>query len=161
MPSSQSGERGQILELFSQRERQCRVERRAYEIWLGRLTPLKWVTTGGGTLLSILAGATVLGQPKFFGSAWPVYGGALALTSSVLTGLHTALRCDSHQTECHRLINLYSSLEAAFQAARVLPAPQLEAPLKELEGKFEEARMKAAAHAPAWCRRRAQREDSS
>jgi hypothetical protein len=155
---SDTDEQTRLLQLFVQRERQCRIEHRAYDIWLSRLTPLKWLTIGGGTILSALAGATVLGKPEFLGAQWPIFGGVCALASSILTGLHTALKCESHQTECHRLIQLFSSLEASFQAAQALPTSQLQEKFKELEPKFEEARMKATASPPAWCRKRAERE---
>jgi hypothetical protein len=47
--------------------------------------------------------------------------------------------------ECHRLIQLYQSLEANYQEAQALPAPEIAQRLKELEAKFEEAKLKATA----------------
>lgn len=150
--------RDQLLLVFEKRERQCRMESRAYQLWLDRITPLKWISVGGGTVLSALAGATVLAQPVLFGSYWSVIGGVLALVSSILTGLHTALKCDAHQAECHRLIQLFASMEAAAQSAPALSAAELPVAWKELESRFQEAIAKATASPPAWCRRKVESE---
>lgn len=56
-----------LLKLLSQRERQCRIEYRAYGGWLALLTPLRWFTVSGGIVLSALAGATVFSQPEILG----------------------------------------------------------------------------------------------
>src|SRR6266404_2269512 len=117
---SDSDDQTRLFRLFAQRERQCRVEHRGYSRWLALLTPLKWLTVAGGTVLSALAGATVFSKPQFLGNNWPVYAGVLALLASILTGLHTALHCDAHQAECRRLIQRYQSLETSFQAAQAL-----------------------------------------
>jgi len=134
------------------------VEHRACGRWLAVLTPLRWFTVAGGTILSALAGATVFSKPVFLGDRWPVYAGVFALLASILTGLHTALHCDAHQAECRRLIQLYQSLEANYQGAQALPAPEIAQRLKQLEAKFEEAKLKATACPPAYFRERAERE---
>ena|ERR1700682_399362 len=144
------------INLLIQRERQCRTEHRAYGRWLALLTPLRWFTVAGGTILSALAGATIFG--KLFGEQWPIYAGVFSLAASILTGLHAALNCDAHQAECRRLIQLYQSLETGFQAARALPASELPQRLEELEKKFEEAKLKATATPPAHFREQAERE---
>jgi hypothetical protein len=112
----------------------------------------------GGTILSALAGATVFSKPVFLGEQWPIYAGVFALVASILTGLHTALHCDAHQAECRRLIQLYQSLETGFQAAHALPAPEIPQRFKDLEAKFEEAKLKATASPPTFFRERAERE---
>jgi hypothetical protein len=147
-----------LMKLLSQREQQCRVEHRAYGRWLALLTPLRWLTVAGGTVLSAIAGATVFSRPLFLGEQWPVYAGVFALVASVLTGLHTALNCDAHQAECHRLIQLYQSLETGFQAAQALPASEMPQRFKDLEARFEEAKLKATASPPTYFRVRAERE---
>ena len=81
-----------------------------------------------------------------------------ALISSLLTGIHTALKCESHQAECHRLIQQYLSLQTSFQAAHALLFSEVPQRLKELESKFEEATMKATTAPPGKYRERAERE---
>lgn len=147
----------QVLQFIDLRESQCRVERQSLEMWLGYLTPLRWFTVAGGIVLSAVGGATVLGQPALFGDSWSIVGGVCPLVASILTSLHTGLKCDAHQAECHRLIQVYSSLEAAYQAARLLPPTELSARHATLEERFEEAKTKATASAPASYRQRAER----
>jgi|SRR3954471_24261652 hypothetical protein len=147
-----------ILNLLHQREQQCRVEYRAYGRWLALLTPLRWVTVAGGTVLSALAGATIFSRPDFLGEQWPLYAGVFALAASILTGLHTALNCDAHQSECHRLIQLYQSLEGRFQAASVLAPDDLRKGFTELEARFDDARTTAMASPPTYFRDRAERD---
>ena len=146
-----------LLNLLRQRERQCRIEYRAYGGWLALLTPLRWFTVSGGIVLSALAGATVFSQPVFLGAQWPIYAGVFALVASILTGLHAALNCDAHQAECHRLIQLYQSLETGYQAASALPSSDIPQHFKELEAKFEDAKLKATASPPTYFRERAER----
>lgn len=52
------------------------------------------------------------------GDGWRVYGAVCAIIASILTGIHTALNCDAHQTECGRLVQLYSGLESALRQRR-------------------------------------------
>src|SRR5882724_4043769 len=132
---SDSIEQTRLLKLLRERERQCRVEHLAYGRWLGILTPLRWVTVSGGTVLSALAGATIFSKTVFVGKQWPIYAGVFALVASVLTGLHTALKCDAHQAECHRLIQLYQSLETGYQAAYALPPADVPSRFRELEAR--------------------------
>ena len=157
--TSEAVDSARVLEHFRLRERQCLVEHRAYSKWLAPLTPLRWITVIGGIALSGLAGIIVLlCEYQRLSNDWRPTGGIFALVAAILTGVHTALNCDQHQAECHRLVHVFSSLEAAFQAARLAPECHLAAKLHELETKFEEAKGNALASAPGWCRRRAEAE---
>lgn len=147
MHSPALGQDSDVTWLFAQRELQCRIEKQALERWLGPLTLLRWATVGLGTLLAAVASATVLG--KLFGDQWALIGGLCALAASILTGFHTAFKCEAHQAECRRLIQVYSSLEAAYQAAQVLPLAQRLARHEALEARFEETLTKASASAPS------------
>lgn len=145
-----------ILGFFDLRERQCWIERRALEKWLSRLTPLRWLTIGFGIVFSAVGGATTL----FHDSRWfcPTVSGILALAASVLAALHTGFDCDAHQAECRRLIRIYFGLETAYQAARLVPPPDLRKRLEELESRFEAAKTNAAAAAPVRFRKKAESE---
>jgi hypothetical protein len=144
--------------LASQRESDCYVARRALEMWLSRLTPVRWLTVIGTTLLSAIAGATILGAPMLLGRSFPTVAGLCAFTASLLSALHTALHCDAHQAECRRMISLYIALEAAFQALQVLPHSQMEAKAEELEKRYEEVLNSTTAAPPVRFRRRAMNE---
>jgi hypothetical protein len=146
-----------LLRLLSFRERQCKIERRALEMWLGALTPLRWFTTAGSIVLTTFAAATGLGT-RLFSESWTIVGGACALVAAILTGLHTGFDCDAHQSECRRLIQLYSSLEAAYQNLIVMPPAERLPQYKALEEKFNDARTMATASAPSSYKLRAERE---
>lgn len=141
---------------FHKRQRECHVEKSSYETWLGLLTPVRWVTIIGGIVLSAVAGGVVL-LAEYWppGESWRVYGAGCAIVASVLTGIHTSLNCDAHQTECRRLIQLYSGLEGAYEAAPLVTRDRLRMRFDELEAKFQEARSEATASPPQWCRRHA------
>jgi hypothetical protein len=143
-----TGDDAEVTRLLPRRELQCRIERRALERWLHPLTLLKWGTVILGTILAAVAGATAL-VGIWFPGQWEVITAICALTASILTGLHTALKCEAHQAECRRLIQVYKSLEAAYQAAQVVPLAQRLNRLEALEARFEEALTKATASAPS------------
>jgi len=158
--TAESGERLDLREHFRRRLRECQVEARAYEIWLGLLTPARWLTVIGGILLSAIAGGVVLvAEYRVEGIPWRIWGARSAILASVLTGIHTGLHCDTHQTECRRLVQLYSGLATAYEAAPLLPGERLNVKFEELEARFEQAKSEAAASPPQWCRRRANRAD--
>jgi hypothetical protein len=148
-------ENNPVLQLFCKREWQCHIEWQALEMWLGFLTPLKWMTVGGGTVLSVVASATVLA--KVFGERSGLVGGLCALGAALLTGLHTALNCDAHQAACRRYIQLYKCLESAYQNAQTLaPSTQLAARQDDLQARFESVTSNATAAAPRRYRKRAE-----
>jgi hypothetical protein len=127
-------------------------------MWLDLLTPVRWFTIIGTTVLSALAGATILGAPGLLHQSFPTFAGICALGATVLSTLHTALHCDAHQAECRKQINLYAALEAGFQALRILPQSQMSTRLQELEKEFEMAVKAATASPPARFRVRAMKE---
>jgi len=147
-----------VDELLKQRQAQCFVKRRAFEMWLHLLTPLRWFAVSAGTLLPLVAGAKILGTPALLGSRYELVSSFCALAASAITGLHAALKCEDHQSECRRMIQEYLSLEAAYQAARALPDPQPEEKLRDLEARYEAALDGARAAAPTRFQRRAERE---
>lgn len=140
------------------RERDCRVARRALERWLAVLNPIRWVMVSAATILSALAAASILGKTSLLGVHYETFAGLCALGSAILSGLHTSLRCDPHQTECRNLIADYDGLEAGFQSVSILDEPANSAKLAELESKYERIRSSARAAAPAFFVRAAERE---
>lgn len=97
--TSQPADRSRLIEHLRKRQHDCEVEKQAYAIWLGLLTPVRWFTIIGGIVLSAVAGgAVLLAEYRVIGDGWRIYGAACAIVASVLTGIHTALNCDAHQT---------------------------------------------------------------
>jgi hypothetical protein len=98
----------------------CRREALAYNAWLGKLTPWRWFCVSGGIVFSAAAGVSIVWQALPHGR---VISALLAFAASALTGLHVALKCEVHQTECRRLIQAFRSLEIQMNACNVLPPP--------------------------------------
>jgi len=127
------------LQFSLKREVDCRVLRRALEIWLSRLTPMRWFTVSGTTILSAIAAATVFNGHDVHGHSFKTVAGLCALGATILSGLHTALKCDAYQAECSRMINVLGGLEAGFQAVALLDPDDHLAAVRDLEKKYEGA----------------------
>ena len=145
-------------DLWIQREQQCRIFRRSYEMWLDVLAPLRWLMLSGSTVLSLIAGATILTDPRAMGNNGHLIAGYCALAAGILSGLHSALKCEEFQTECRRLVAAYSGLEIAFQAIRRLDGEERRARENDLEKRYEETVTGAKAAIPNLIRNRAARE---
>jgi hypothetical protein len=123
-------------ELLAQRRLECWIERRAFEMWLGYLTPLKWGVIGGTVILSAIGGAPLLRH--WLGETWVAIGGACALIAAILAALHTGLRCEEHQAECRHLIQFYRALERDYQRSGTLPDSLIAAELERLDKRLNE-----------------------
>jgi hypothetical protein len=147
-----------ILNLFSQREYELKIEQRAYEIKLGVLEPFGAICIGSGIVLPLLAGFTLLGKPAFFGNSWELISGSLSLLAAILTGIHAGFNCDKHHGECRRLIKALQSLIEGYQAAKTLNESQLETRFNELETRLKDLRDGSEVRTDRWCTRQAKRE---
>jgi hypothetical protein len=147
-------EDGLTRELLRDRVWQCRIEWRALEMWLAFLTPIKWLTVGIGTVLSVFASATVLA--KVFGETSGLVGGLCGLGAALLTGLHAALKCDAHQAECRHQIQSYKSLESAYESAQLSSGTELAEKQEALQARFEGLTSKQTVAAPRRFRERAE-----
>jgi hypothetical protein len=146
----------QAGELLAKRELECRIERRAFEMWLGFLTPLKWGVIIGTVVLSAVGGAPLFRQ--WLGERWVLIGGICALISAVLMALHTGLKCDEHQGECRHLIQVYKALERDYQRAGTLQAAMMPSELERLDNRLREETSSAKAAPPLRYRLRAEHE---
>jgi hypothetical protein len=146
------------MEFWARRQRDCFLSRRSYEMWAGLLAPIRWVMISGSTVLSLFAGATIVTQSSVFHGHGQVVAGYCALTAGILTGLHTALKCEEYQTECRRLAIAYYSLEIAFQSLERFPPDQRRTFEDELETKYESTVSTAKALVPNLFRRMAAKE---
>jgi len=106
-------------DFINRREYECHIQRRSLEMWLGWLNPIRWLMVSVTTILSALAAATVLARTSLWASHYQTYAGLCALGSAILSGLHTNLRCDPHQSEGSRLILMtLSSLSCCRSSIR-------------------------------------------
>jgi hypothetical protein len=109
-------DKNQFSTFIYNRLQECRINRRAYEIWLSHLNPWNVVTVVSPAVLSVIAGSTILTEPTFLGEdKGRLLAGIFALLSAVLTTIHKVIGCDVHQSECLRVIQAYSSLEVGYE----------------------------------------------
>jgi hypothetical protein len=148
----------QILDLFIQREYELKIEQRALEIWLGVLEPFGAISRVCGIVFPLIAGFTLFGEPGYFAKNWKIMSGFLALMASILTGIHTGLKCDDHQAQCRQLIKSFKSLIEGYQAARIADESELKTRFNKLEARLKELRDSSDIRPARWCTRRAKQE---
>ena len=135
-----------------QGERDCEREEMAYRAWLRLLTPLRWTCVSGGVVFSTAAGVSVLWDGLPHGK---VISAILAFSAAILTGLHTRLNCDAHQSECRRLIQAFKSLRDQYKDLgdlRPLEEAEQRKALNKQRAKLKET---ATAIPATWCYSRA------
>jgi hypothetical protein len=135
-------------------DRDCSREVIAYGEWLGWLTPLRWISVGGGVVLSGAAGFSILWNTLPSGK---IISAVLAFAASTLTTIHVALKCESHQSECRRLIQAYKSLSVQISLCRELTPEEHPARRAEIMMKVAHLVETANAVPGEWCYRRADR----
>ena len=100
------------LQAFAKKKHiECEIDATAYSIWLQKLTPSNLILVVGGSLLSLIAGASILIDQGIISEKT---AGVLALISSGFAIVHSKLGCDHHQSECRRLKGLYEGLSEDY-----------------------------------------------
>mgnify|MGYP006107971443 CR=1 FL=1 len=106
------------LDLFKQRKIECHIQQESYSIWLSYLTPLRWVSIIIGVIFPAIVGVAIFAE--LFGEEWKIWSAIMLLVSGMVSGLHTALKCDSHQSECQRLKKRYEALADKYNDVIIL-----------------------------------------
>lgn len=109
-----------INDRISERILECGTERRAYELWLGCLTPANFALAGVGGVLSLVSGLSIVAHVD----ALHNLAGWGAITGAILTGFHSRLRCDAHQTECRKLMGQFAELQTEYQRLQLHEEPK-------------------------------------
>src|SRR5258706_13250881 len=151
-------ESNKIVALLNEKRRECLVQARAYELWLRILTPIRWATVTSGVALPAIAGFTMLQGRDIFGIPWANVCAVLTFAASLIAPLHTALRCEPHQTECHRLRRRYAAMADDFEVALsgdVAPLPRKQA---ELTTHLSDLKLHSKEETPGWILDKAQRD---
>jgi hypothetical protein len=155
-------DKNQFSTFIYNRLQECRINRRAYEIWLSHLNPWNVVTIVSPAVLSVIAGSTILTEPTFLGEdKGRLLAGIFALLSAVLTTIHKVIGCDVHQSECLGVIQAYSSLEVGYERPLDLHDDELKEELLKLDARYEQIKSGVSAKPPDWCLRKASRELST
>ena len=90
----------------------CKLEHHAYEHWLKTLTPANVLLAGVGSVLSLVAGLSIVTDANL---VEPKVAGWITVFGALLTGLHNRLRCDPHQAACRRLANQFAEIQTEYE----------------------------------------------
>ena len=102
---------------IGERIRLCKVQRRAYEIWLKTLTPANFMLVGVGGVFALVAGLAIITEAQLVSAK---AAGWLAVAGAVLTGLHAKLKCEPHQAECKKLANQFAELQTEYESLELV-----------------------------------------
>jgi hypothetical protein len=86
---------------------ECKIQSAALSKWLRTLTPANLIFVVGASLLSLVAGSSMLLDN---GLIERMHAGLMALVSGGFTVIHSKLGCDEHQAECRRLESAYRGM---------------------------------------------------
>jgi hypothetical protein len=102
--------------------RDCKIQAKAFEIWLEPLTFVRWCTIALTVVGPAFAGFSLLGK---LAPSWQTFSAWLTFSASTAATLHAAFRCDAHQTGCKKLGPMYSALALEFETAEGLEGAAL------------------------------------
>ena len=102
----------ELKALARDKEKKSRVRGEAYSIWLSTLTPANFMLVIGGSLLSLVAGASLLLHQGILSKE---VAGLMALVSSAFTLIHNKLNCDQHQAECRKLRGIFRGMAEEYE----------------------------------------------
>lgn len=117
----------EIFSYFDRKQKDCLIQKLSYNNWLKKITPYRWLAIVMGVILPAILGVTIFTDSGLISPTnWKYICSSVLLLSSIVSGLHTALKCDSHQQECLRLSKQYESLANKFELAKTLRQEEIE-----------------------------------
>lgn len=148
-------EKEDLLKLLRERELECRIQERSYQIWLKVLTPIRWSSISIGVVLPSLASVSVFS--KILGSHWQTISAIILLVSGAVSGLHSALKCDAHQTESLRISKRFGLLAESYRELMMLMPDDLFVQAQVLNKEYKNMRENAAVTPAQWCYEKARK----
>ncbi|MBD3630848.1 hypothetical protein [Cyclobacterium sp.] len=149
----------EIQNYFSNKQRDCLIQKAAYEKWLNVITPFRWFAIIIGVVLPAFLGVTIFVDSGWVNpDNWKIICSTILLLSSIVSGLHTGLQFDSHQQECVRLSKQYESLAHKFELARIAHNDEIYSQKKNLSEKYTDLIENTLTTPANWCLRRAKKE---
>src|SRR4051794_8000217 len=98
----------EVFKYFEEKRKQCLIQKLSYEKWLGIITPLRWISIVLGVILPAFVGFSIFIDTGLISKDhWKIICTLVLLISSIISGLHTALKWDIHHQECIRLSKQY------------------------------------------------------
>lgn len=150
IPEAMTGvEKDDLIKLLKERELECRIHERSYQIWLKVLTPIRWSSISVGVILPSLASVTVFSE--IWEANWQIISGSVLLISGIVSGLHSALKCDTHQTESTRMSKRYSLLAENYRELLLLMPNDLYEQAKALGKEYKQLRENTLVTPAQWC----------
>ncbi len=95
--------------IAAKRQMECCQRALYFESRLRFFSKTNWITVIVPSLLGVIAGSAL------FSSINSVWLGVGTLIAALLTAIHKGLDCDSHQSECRRLVQAYRGLETRYR----------------------------------------------
>ncbi len=148
-------EKEDLLKLLRERELECRIQERSYQIWLKVLTPIRWSSISIGVVLPSLASVSVFS--KILGSHWQTISAIILLVSGAVSGLHSALKCDAHQTESLRISKRFGLLAESYRELMTLMPDDLFVQAQVLNKEYKNMRENTAVTPAQWCYEKARK----
>jgi len=118
------------------RESECHGRANFFEVRLRFFSKANWITVLVPSLLGVLAGSALSSDINQV----PTWVGWGALAAALLTAIHKGLDCDTHQTECRRLVQEYRGLEVRYRTLHQIKTENIVNELLALDGELAELR---------------------
>ena len=142
----------EIKKYFTNKQRDCLIQKSAYEKWLNVITPFRWLAIILGVILPAFLGITIFVDSGWVNpDNWKIICSSILLISSIVSGLHTALQFDSHQQECLRLSKQYESLAHKFELAGLSDVEEIYSQKKNLSERYTELIENTLTTPASWC----------
>ena len=152
----------ETLKYFDQKHKECLIQKISYDTWLRLITPLRWGAVILGVILPAFVGVSFFIDSGLISKEhWKIICSLVLLVSSIVSGLHTALKCDTHQQECLKLSKQYEALANKFEFAKTYNRNQVEAEAKTLSDKFGDLVGNSTTTPAQWCIDRAAKKVNS
>jgi len=127
----------------------CLINIEAYDIWLSVLVPLRWIAITIGVIFPAFAGFAIFSQK--LGAEWKVWSAWILLISGIVTGFHTALKCNSHQEECKKLMVRYEALADEYGDAIDNQPDDIKSVYETLGNELYKLKKDSATKPAKWC----------
>ncbi len=154
-------ENHQIIEVkkyFDRKRKDCLVQKVAYEKWLAVITPFRWTAIILGVILPAFLSVSIFTDSGLVTAEnWKLICSSVLLISSIVSGLHTTLKCDSHQQECRRLSKQYEALANKFELVSTYNENEMNNFKNVLGEKYSELIENTLTTPASWCLRSAEK----
>lgn len=149
----------EIIKYFDKKQHECMIQKIAYDKWIGVVSPFRWTSIALGVILPAFLGVSIFTDSGLVSvENWKLVCGVVLLTSSIVSGLHTALKFDSHHQECLRLSKQYESLANKFELAKTYDRDETELSKKMLSDNLSDLIENTLTTPAQWCINKARKQ---